>query len=406
MQELGGHDQEFFKSLIPKARPSIRNINFHSLNHSVGLLQKNKMYKSKQHNSNFSDSSDDEIECTDDEDDDYEQIDNSSRYSNKTLNNSSQNPLLESFSSAHNYSYSTRVQEQSFRSRNTSQSANLTTSSPNPKRRSQSHVKSETQYFSIFLYSIIALIVVISIICLIVPTKNINQETVKSTEVKTRKVHLFEIDQMLDKSMQIIKAQFNNQKSSIWNDISAAIYDAVLYPKKPSIIVLFGKEANTLNCLAQLLGQLGGVVLGNKDYLTLTPNDFPNAVGQVVYDLKVQILQKPSVIIQDLLNINTEAIKAFHNFCDRETPLVENAIYIITMLVDDYTLSQKELEFVEKRLVKKLSGKIEKDILDPLITRLTDGIIVPILPELNTSFNRLRCSFPQAQVNKLGAVIS
>ena len=76
------------------------------------------------------------------------------------------------------------------------------------------------------------------------------------------------------------------------------------------------------------------------------------------------------------------------------------------MVVDDYTLSQKELEFVEKKLIRRLSGKIEKDILDPLITRLTDGIIVPILPESSTSFNYTDCSFPEEQINKLKAVIS
>lgn len=106
------------------------------------------------------------------------------------------------------------------------------------------------------------------------------------------------------------------------------------------------------------------------------------------------------------MNVNTEAIKAFHNFCDRENPLVEHVIYIITMVVDDYNLSQKELEFVEKKLIRRLSGKIEKDILDPLITRLTDGIIVPILPESSTNFNYTDCSYPEGQINKLKTVIS
>lgn len=83
------------------------------------------------------------------------------------------------------------------------------------------------------------------------------------------------------------------------------------------------------------------------------------------------------------MNVNTEALKAFHNFCDREKPLVENVVYIITIVVDGYKPSQRELEFIEKQIFKRLSNYMDKDILDPLITRLTDGTIVPILPESN-----------------------
>ncbi|XP_029048213.2 uncharacterized protein LOC114878497 isoform X1 [Osmia bicornis bicornis] len=400
MEKFGHNDQEFFKSLVPKARPSIRNTSINSEN----LLLKKNMYKSRHHYSNLSDDSDDDTQSGDDDDSDDQNHDNN-RYSGESLNNSSQN-VLDSFRSANNYSYTSKVYERNFHSPNTSHPLNTTSNySPKPIHY-QSKQKSGTQYPNIFLCSV-ACIVVLSILFIIqaVPCKNVDQETLKP-KVETKATQLIKVDKMLDKSMQIIQTKFNNQKSSIWNDISAAIYDVILYPKKPSIITLFGKEVNTLNCLAQLLGQLSGAILGCNNYLILAPKDFPNDVGQVIYNLKAKILEKPAVIIQDLLNVNTEAIKAFHNFCDRENPLVEHVIYIITMVVDDYTLSQKELEFVEKKLIRRLSGKIEKDILDPLITRLTDGIIVPILPESSTSFNYTDCSFPEEQINKLKAVIS
>ena len=99
-------------------------------------------------------------------------------------------------------------------------------------------------------------------------------------------------------------------------------------------------------------------------------------------------------IVEDLLSINTEAIKAFHNFCDREKPLVERAIYIITVIIDGYKPLQRGIEFIERQITKKLSNNIEKDILDPLVTRLTDGIIVPLLPESSTNFNKTSCSLP------------
>lgn len=63
------------------------------------------------------------------------------------------------------------------------------------------------------------------------------------------------------------------------------------------------------------------------------------------------------------------------------------------MTVDGYKSSQRELEFIENQIFKRLSNYMHKDILDPLVTRLTDGIIVPILPETNTNFNYADCSF-------------
>lgn len=51
-----------------------------------------------------------------------------------------------------------------------------------------------------------------------------------------------------------------------------------------------------------------------------------------------------------------------------------------------------ELEFIEKQIFRRLSKYMDKDILDPLITRLTDGIIVPILSESNINFNYADCS--------------
>ncbi|XP_078036690.1 torsin interacting protein isoform X2 [Augochlora pura] len=96
-------------------------------------------------------------------------------------------------------------------------------------------------------------------------------------------------------------------------------------------------------------------------------------------------------VIQDLLNINAEAMRAFHNFCDRQNPLIKKAIYIMTMVVDGYEPFQNELVFVEKQISKQLSGKIDKDVLDPLVTRLTDGVIVPVFPESTITLDKNVC---------------
>ena len=67
--------------------------------------------------------------------------------------------------------------------------------------------------------------------------------------------------------------------------------------------------------------------------------------------------------------------------CDRINPLVEEVIFIITVIADNYDKKSNPLEFIEKELFKKLSGKIKDDDIQPLITRITDGPILIVKPE-------------------------
>ncbi|XP_017878722.1 uncharacterized protein LOC108624141 isoform X2 [Ceratina calcarata] len=258
--------------------------------------------------------------------------------------------------------------------------------------------KRSTESFTELLCAIVCIIVVFFFLYIAVYRKNKMDEKVTVDENKLREIYLNQASNKLDKSVDVIRKRFQNQKATIWNDISAGIYDVALFPTRPSIIILFGNETETLNCLAELLAEVSGDILGSNDHLTLMSDDFPNDVGQVIDILKERIVQKKSVVIQDLLSINTEALKAFHNFCDREKPLVGHAVYIITIIVDGYKPSFGELRFVEQQIYKRLKAQIDKDNISPLITRLTDGVVAPILPEPNTKFDNSYCSLA---VNKL-----
>lgn len=74
-------------------------------------------------------------------------------------------------------------------------------------------------------------------------------------------------------------------------------------------------------------------------------------------------------------------MRALHNLCDRESPLVEKAVYIITMVAKGFKKNDKPINFVEAQLEQKLKSKINPEKLQPLITRITDGAIIPVQPE-------------------------
>ncbi|CAK9820762.1 hypothetical protein ANTPLA_LOCUS10835 [Anthophora plagiata] len=378
---------KLFEPPVPRARPPIRSFNItdgnntHVSKDSENLLLKTTMYSTKHSSEEFLD------ECTDDEDED--DIENYNKDSDLSTNTT--------YSSC----IAANVHKRSFHRPNESlSSVNINNSHQSVSQKVESQSTGLFTKYHILLYTAIFGIIIFLCMQGVFNEDKTNRKETTKTESRNfpRKLDLAEIDKILDKTIAIIQKRFHNQKATIWNDISSGIYDISLIPTKPTVVILFGNETNTLNCLAQLLGQLSGTILGSNDYLLLTPKDFPNDVGQTIHNLKWQILEKKAVIVQDLLGINTEAIKAFHNFCDREKPLVKYAVYIITIIVDGYKSTQRELEFIEKQIFKKLSNYIDKDILDPLITRLTDGIIVPVLPESGMNFNYAECSL---SANKL-----
>ncbi|OXU26083.1 hypothetical protein TSAR_000199 [Trichomalopsis sarcophagae] len=192
-------------------------------------------------------------------------------------------------------------------------------------------------------------------------------------------------------TLKSMKSKYKNQEKELWQNAYVAIVNIIRNPKKPSIIVLLGDKSDPLDCLAVLLGNVSSNAL-NSGSLILTPDKFDSDMGTVIESLKVSIQNKKAVIVWDLLNINTEALKAFHNLCDRINPLVEEVIFIITIITDGYDKKSNPIEFVEKELFKKLSGTMKKDAIQPLITRITDGPILTVKPEPNIE----ECPLPKA----------
>jgi len=72
---------------------------------------------------------------------------------------------------------------------------------------------------------------------------------------------------------------------------------------------------------------------------------------------------------------------ALYNLCNRINPSPEKAIYILTVQSDNYQLLQEKLAFVQKQIYYKLFKSIDRDILMPFITCITNGVIIPVQPE-------------------------
>ncbi|XP_018365421.1 PREDICTED: uncharacterized protein LOC108762762 isoform X2 [Trachymyrmex cornetzi] len=258
------------------------------------------------------------------------------------------------------------------RSQNRSRTTSLERNVRSQKIKYERDTKKNEQNTSSNLYLCIFILgLVVGIIFFKLPLNNKGQSIILNNPL------------LLTESVQNLKASFYNQELDIWSDISCAINEVKSgTPKIPSVILLFAKETTTMNCLATKLAHISSDILNADNYLIFNPKDFGNDAGEIITTLNEHSPEKKKVvIIHDILNINTEAIKALHNLCDRINPLVAEAIYILTMQTNSSLSQQKKLNFVENQIYNRLSKSIDQDVLLALITRITDGVIISVQPE-------------------------
>lgn len=251
---------------------------------------------------------------------------------------------------------------------------------------SKDHKDSKTLYIVSYVsIGSFATFVSILLICNLYPLPiccNVFQNNHNDRSTQDQYENRKEIIQDFRKSVENNKLKFKNQNDNIWHVFASQIEEVINESTKTSVIILLGNETNTVTCLAHLFGHISSKALNNDNYLTLNARNIGNDQGKIIKKLKAEIQIDRVVIIEDLLNINPEAIKSLHNLCDKEHPLVSKTVYIITIISSDYEGSNEDT-FVEDCLTAKFSKTINLDILNPLITRIMDGPIISVLPELS-----------------------
>ncbi|KAK0098194.1 hypothetical protein PV326_010628 [Microctonus aethiopoides] len=249
------------------------------------------------------------------------------------------------------------------------------------KSCSQDHVNSKQNINSKWsiIFWVCTVIIGLSSVLFIVDPSNafrVIQNIVEVEKSSTFKDAIRDFEANIDE----ISYKFKNQHSEIWEEIFAGVVNVKKHPEKRSIIFLFSNNEDPMSCLARMIGNATKGIL-NTDILYLSSSNLGNDYGSVIYKFEKQIKQHRVVIVDNLLDIDVQALRAFHNLCDSENPLVRQTIYILTMIANGYKNNERPIDFVTKQLERKLKGKIQSDKLQPLITRITDAAIYPVQPE-------------------------
>ncbi|KAJ8913607.1 hypothetical protein NQ315_013429 [Exocentrus adspersus] len=102
-----------------------------------------------------------------------------------------------------------------------------------------------------------------------------------------------------------------------------------------------------------------------------------NDYGEVISRNKAKLEKNGVMIIKNLEKVPGVSAQAFHSLCDEFNPVVNEALFIFTMKVDEY--HENELKFVEEYLHSRWSD-IKEDTFYALFTRIAN-IVLPIKVE-------------------------
>jgi hypothetical protein len=156
-------------------------------------------------------------------------------------------------------------------------------------------------------------------------------------------------------------------------------------------MLLYETEEGTPICLAQKIGNISTHFL---DAVKLHPLFIEGAdlehnetlaedYGILLEEYRPKVEEQRTVIVNNLHKIPGTVAQSFHSFCDTETPAVDKAVYFFTMKASGVTSNRDNPTAVAEEELRKLwSDKLDEDILNPLITRITDQTMM-IKPEKN-----------------------
>ncbi|KAJ9575351.1 hypothetical protein L9F63_025697 [Diploptera punctata] len=197
----------------------------------------------------------------------------------------------------------------------------------------------------------------------------------ESVEKKTR----------LRDDIKNIRSEFPSQENDIWYKFSSGIIDVEGNPSRPSVfLILYDRADNTPSCLAMKIAKaamhflnstksgplvLDGVELGKN---MMYNNDY----GELIAEKKLKVEEHRTVIIKNLHKVPGKVAQSFHSLCDRHTPLVDKAVYLFTLKASGIHNVERATALAEEELERSWKKDINEDVLKPLITRITDNVVV------------------------------
>lgn len=266
------------KPIVPKCRPSIRNIeNSDKSNNNILKDTNYFVHKENIKMNNSKESSEDTSDNITDENSDNKSLLDEPNEVNQSTNN---------FSLGDNHNVSSEITKPI---------------SPNKKR--EVNIRASKCYcsFGIFIFFIIFAFFANRYFPM--SLANNNESMVSKITMNNNKQE--SIIQEFRKSIRDARLKFKGQEHSTWNAFSSQVEEIIYGSTKVSMIILLGNETDTIKCLAHFFGRTSSKALGSDHYLILNSKNMKNNHGKNIEELKSEILNNRAVVSLEIFELKS-----------------------------------------------------------------------------------------------------
>ncbi|KAJ8932778.1 hypothetical protein NQ314_014482 [Rhamnusium bicolor] len=191
---------------------------------------------------------------------------------------------------------------------------------------------------------------------------------------------------MKEPSLEKLSQEFPSQVEDFWMYVEVGIQEITKFHQPKTFLLLYNDESQkTVNKILDKISQFAvckltnclsiPVVLEGND---LNTSDILEDYGRIISRNKEKLKKSGVMIVKNLEKIRGISAQAFHSFCDEYNPVVEKALFIFTMKVDEF--HENNVKFVENYLHRLWKDDIKDDKFYPLFTRISNNVL-PVIVE-------------------------
>ncbi|XP_049541431.1 uncharacterized protein LOC125954840 [Anopheles darlingi] len=186
----------------------------------------------------------------------------------------------------------------------------------------------------------------------------------------------------------ILESSYHSIDSTLWDSLDCSVRQAThttarpkpgtflfMHNGAPAVVSRFLE--NVTKITSDCFGGTAPIVLGSERF---KQPDIASDFGVFVAEYAQALRERSVMVVRNLEDIPPKAAQAFHSICDPEEPLVSRALIYLTMDISTApkalmeSTGSSETAKAEKLLKQMWQDSLRPEVLDPLITRLTENV--------------------------------
>jgi len=176
------------------------------------------------------------------------------------------------------------------------------------------------------------------------------------------------------------KDNFSSESEDVHITLDSGLNEVISF-NKPSVFLYMykNKPDEEVGELLRHIASFASCKLANNQttFIELTKFELKNLkviknYGALIDHFKPRLEKSKVMLVQNLEEVPGVVAQVFHSFCDEFNPVVNGAVFLFSLKVDDF--KEKDFETAEVELRKRWSD-LDDDIFHPLLSRITNMIV-------------------------------